>query len=176
MTKRRRDTEDLQDQVANAPRHRRFTGLIVLLIVVVTGMSVAAFGYFAWDWLAKAPFKGESNGAMLRNLGLLFAALASGFLVAWRNMVAERQADAALTQARVAQQQAQAVLAQTETARSSVRNERFHRGVEMLGSERLVVRLGGTYALRDLANEEPDSFLGQSVDTLCDFARQAGRL
>ena len=53
-------------------------------------------------------------------------------LAVWRGVVADRQSTA---------------------AQEGLRNERYQKGAEMLGSEILSVRMAGIYALRHLAEE-----------------------
>ena len=51
------------------------------------------------------------------------------------------------------------------------RNDRFQRGIEMLGSPELFVRLGGIYALRILMKEHPEELYIPTVELLCAFLR-----
>ena len=100
----------------------------------------------------------------IRNVVLIVGgALAFGFAW-WRAIVAERQADAARSQVETAQHQA-------ETALRALSNERYQRGAEMLGSSTLAVRLGGIYALQQLATEHPDQYHIQVMRLLCAFVK-----
>ena len=60
---------------------------------------------------------------------------------------------------------------QSSTAQSDLLNERYQKGVEMLGSEDLSVRLGGIYALESLALNEPDTYYIQIMSVLSAFVR-----
>ena len=60
---------------------------------------------------------------------------------------------------------------QSSTAQSELLNERYQKGVEMLGSEDLSVRLGGIYALENLAENEPDTYHIQIISVLSAFVR-----
>lgn len=60
---------------------------------------------------------------------------------------------------------------QSSTAQSELLNERYQKGVEMLGSEDLSVRLGGIYALENLAENEPDTYHIQIMSVLSAFVR-----
>ena len=102
------------------------------------------------DWLQTGPDGLESGSTTLRNLSLVVAALIALPLAIWRSKVAERQADA---------------------AHQSVRNERYQKGAEVLGSDVLTVRLGGIYALQRLAEEHPEQYHVQIMRLLCDSAR-----
>ena len=79
---------------------------------------------------------------IVRNLGLVLAALA-GLYLAWRRVDAStRQADATLQQA--------------ELARRDHVAELFNRAVGQLADAKLEVRLGAIYTLRQIAQDFPD--------------------
>ena len=103
-----------------------------------------------WDWLRMSGDGMESGSTTIRNIGLVIAGLIALPLAIWRSTVAQKQAD-------VAQQ--------------SLLNERYQQGAEMLGSEVLSVRLGGIYALRNLAEEHPEQYHVQAMRLLCAFVR-----
>ena len=86
----------------------------------------------------------------IRNLGLVIAGLVALYLAIWRGLVAQKQADA---------------------AQQSLRNERYQKGAEMLGSNVLSVRLGGIYALHRLAEEHPNEYHIQIMNLFCAFIR-----
>ena len=56
-------------------------------------------------------------------------------------------------------------------ASQNSRYDRFQRGIEMLGSPELFVRLGGIYALRALMKEDPQDLHIPAVEMLCAFLR-----
>lgn len=120
--------------------------------VLVAGFSVA---WWRWDWLRIGG--AESNGEALRNVSLVLGALVALVLAVWRSRVAERQSDAARRQA--------------DTAQRSLTYERIQKGVEMIGSPVLAVRLGGIYALDHLAQEYPSEHHVQVMHVLCAFVR-----
>ena len=103
--------------------------------------AIAAFMlilFFLWflvnsfEWL---PFEFGPHG-------YLMATATIGLLIAlWRSWVAYVQSRAALEQ--------------SKTAQSHLLNERYQKGVEMLGSEMLAVRLDGIYALERMAKNDP---------------------
>lgn len=168
---------------------RQHVGLSVLFLSLAAGSAVAIFGVFTWEWLVQGEPQGESNGATIRNLGLLFGALVSGFLVAWRNSTAGREADAAQTQARAMQLQAEAALRtteaaletasrqteaaqrQVETAQRDVAQERFQAATALLSSDSLRDRLNAIETLRVVAHRSREHHLEIVVQTLCTFAR-----
>ena len=51
------------------------------------------------------------------------------------------------------------------------RYARYQRGIEMLGSPELFVRVGGIYALRTLMKEDPEELHIPAVELLCAFLR-----
>ena len=130
------------------------TALILLIVIVVI-------------WIISA-----ADLTDIRDYGLLIAAIVAFPLGFWRSRVAERQAEAAQRQLSTAQRQAEAAHRQVETAEQSLLNERYQRGAEMLGSDVLLVRLGGIYALDRLAAEQPDSYHIQIMQLFCAFARR----
>ena len=113
-----------------------------VLAVVLTGVLSEAFR----DWL----LADESGSTTIRNLGLVLAGLIALPLAIWRGLVAQSQANA---------------------AQQSLRNERYQKGAEMLGSEVLSVRLGGIYALQRLAREHAREYHVQILRLFCAFAR-----
>ena len=130
-----------------------FWGTLVLLWV---GASVA-FSIFWWDWLRQGASTPESHGTTIRNAALIGGGGVALLFAFWRSVVAERRSKTEEQQARIAQQ--------------GLLNGRYQKGVEMLGSNVLSVRLGGIYELRRLAEEHPKQFHIQVMDTLCAFAR-----
>ena len=60
---------------------------------------------------------------------------------------------------------------QIDLTSQNSRYARFQRGIEMLGSPDLFVRLGGIYALRALMKEDPQELHIPAVELLCAFLR-----
>ena len=100
----------------------------------------------------------------IRNVGLVVGGGLAFVFAWWRALVAGRQADAARSQVETAQSQA-------DTALRTLSYERYQRGAEMLGSPTLAVRLGGIYALQQLAAEHPNQYHVQILRLLCSFVR-----
>ena len=119
------------------------------MLIPAAVLSVTLAGVFSetfQDWL----LSDESGSTTIRNLGLVLAGLIALPLAIWRGLVAQRQASA---------------------AQQSLRNERYQKGAEMLGSQFLSVRLAGIYALQRLAGESPEDYHVQIMNVLCAFAR-----
>ena len=88
----------------------------------------------------------------------LMAIAALGFpFVLWRGIELHDQSKAASKQSDIAQR--------------NLLNERYQKGVEMLGSPTLSVRLGGIYALGSLAESDPHAYYIQIMSVLSAFAR-----
>ena len=103
-------------------------------IATLVGLPVYVWGVqCVWDWLRGD----ESNGAVIRNIGLVLAGVVALPLAIWRGLVAQRQANA---------------------AEEVLKNDRYQTGAEMLGHATLAVRLGGVYALQQLDKEFPDVY------------------
>ncbi len=119
---------------------------ILILIAICVLDSSCDSAASLWRWLAKD----ESGSTTIRNVGLLFGALVALLLTVRRIKVADRQA---------------------ETAQKGLLHDRYQKGSEMLGGRLPAVRLGGIYALQQLATEHPESFLPLVVRQYCAFVR-----
>ena len=120
-------------------------GLWIATALTVAAVEIALAALF-WDWLM-----GDDSGSeTVRNVGLMIAASLAFVLAIWRAVVADRQ---------------------STTAQQGLLNERYQRGVEMLGSEVLSVRIGGIYSLRQLSRERPDLYHLHMMRLLCAYVR-----
>lgn len=98
----------------------------------------------------------ESASTTIRNLGLVILASVGLPVAIWRSAIAERQARAAQHQSEIAGQ--------------NLLNDRFEKGVEMLGHSSIgSVRIGGIHALARLASEHPGAFHLPVMQTLAAF-------
>jgi hypothetical protein len=98
---------------------------------------------FSMNWFT------VSFSEIVRNYGLIIGGVL-GILLAWRRTRAStRQADASL-------QQADASLKQADLARRAHVAELFNRAVAQLTHEKLEVRLGAIYTLRQIAHDFSD--------------------
>ena len=132
----------------------------VIVLLALSGIASLIVAYSIleyWDWLRNVPESGESGAATVRNLGIVLAALIAIPLAIWRGSAADRQATASKKQA--------------ETAQRALLNNRYQKSAEMLGHERLSVRLGGIYALWSLAEEFPDDLHVPIIRLFCAFIR-----
>ena len=108
----------------------------------------------SWHFWEELRGEQDSLSETVRNLGLVIGGAIAILLAVWRSTVSERQAN---------------------TAQQSLLNERYERGAEMLGSSILPVRLGGIFALQQLANEEPSRYHIRIMRLFCAFVVQASK-
>ena len=129
-------------------------------------MAIAGVGTALAYWDAIHPDRSYKVSPIetIRNVGLVVGGGLAFVFAWWRALVAERQADAARSQVETAQNQA-------DIALRTLSYERYQRGAEMLGSPTLAVRLGGIYALQQLAAENPHQYHVQTVRLLSAFVR-----
>ena len=127
----------------------------VLAVLILAGGVIASA--LSWGWLHPPAPTEVSNSETLRNVGLLIGGALAFVFAGWRASVAERQANAAQSQA--------------ETTHESLRHDRYQRGAEMLGSQLLPVRVAGISALRRLAADYPEEYHLQVMELFCAFAR-----
>ena len=124
-----------------------FWGALSVVATLVVGIVAAIL---LWDWFRGGTPSAESNGATIRNIGLLIGAAVALEFAIWRTIVAQQQLD---------------------VAQRGLLNDRYQKGAEMLGNNALAVRLGGIYALRNLAKERPEQYHVQVMTLLCAFIR-----
>ena len=128
--------------------------IVAGVVVVIAGALISAC---FWNWLGRPHSATTTNGDTVRNVGFLIGGVLAIIFGVWRALVAERQASASQ--------------GQTETGQKVLLNERYQQGAAMLGSETLAVRLGGIYALQQLATEYPEEYHLQIMRLLCAFVR-----
>ncbi len=83
------------------------------------------------------------------------------FFFFWRNRTADRQLKTAQKQ--------------LENAQLSLQEERYKKGVELLGHESQVIRIGGLYALHQLAEDFPKTWALPVMELMCIFVRTPPR-
>lgn len=150
-------------------------GVWVALSIILPLAEIALLVIFFRDDLSS----GKADVIFISNFVLGIAASSALPLAIWRGIVADSQASAAQRQTEIAQQQEEKAQQQVDiaqrqadTAQQGLRNERYQKGAEMLGSEVLSVRMGGIYALQRLAKEHPEEYHIQIMRLLCAFVRR----
>ena len=116
-------------------------GITVVLVIGV---------YLSWRFWHDLQDGSVSLSTTVRNLGLVIGGVIAILLAVWRSVVGSSQAD---------------------TAQRSLQNERYQKGADMLGNHVLSVRLGGIYALQQLADEYPQQYHVQVMRLFCAFVR-----
>ena len=129
-------------------------GFWVALSVILPVTEIALLIIFFRDELNND----EIDIAFISNFVLGIAASSALPLAIWRGIVGDKQSTAAKIQA--------------DTAQQGLRNERYQKGAEMLGSNVLSVRMGGIYALQRLDKEHPEEYHVQIMRLLCAFVRR----
>ncbi len=97
----------------------------------------------------------------IRNLALVIAAVFALFLARWRGKSAQDAADSAVKNAKTAE-------------KTQVTNS-FTAAITQLGDENLSIRLGGIYALKKIAEENPESYKDVVGNTLQAFIRSTSK-
>ncbi len=115
----------------------------------------------------------ESFSTTIRNIGLVVGGIVAVMLAMWRSLVAQRQADATLSQASAAFLQAQTAERESKTTLRSFLNERYEQGSSRLGSDDPAVRIDGIDMLERLAREHPTDYHVQVVKRLSVFVRSS---
>ena len=118
----------------------------VIGMVILVGVAVILASAYHWSGLQGD----EAPSNAVRNIGLAAAAPLLLIFTAWRARIAD---------------------AQSNTAHSSMLNERYQHGAEMLGNTVLAVRLAGIYQLQRLGQDHPSEYHIQIVRLLCSFIR-----
>ncbi len=115
---------------------------------IVSVLVVGAL--LAWQYWGELRGDGESLSTTVRNVGLVVGGVIAILLALWRSTIAERQ---------------------SETAQRTLLNEQYQRGAEMLGNRVHSVRLGGIFALQQLATEHPELYHVPVMRLICAFVR-----
>ena len=118
--------------------------LELIVGILVLGGLVA---WWQWNWITD----GSTGSEVLRNVGLIVAAVVAIPLAIWRSRVAERQA---------------------ETAHLAMLGQRFQQALELAGNKEGALQVSGIHALRRLAEEYPGLYeeqVAEVFDALAQF-------
>ncbi len=136
---------------------RRGLGFLGLCLLFAGVVMLAAVNWTTWPsrfarwWMFWTETTDDvRNGALV--VGGLLAATAGLFLASIRTLAAHRQA---------------------RVAELRHVSERFTQAVEQLGHKQMPVRLGGIYALEQIARDSPDEYHWPIMESLTAFVRQA---
>ena len=147
--------------------------LFVVFPVIAISLACVWGVVHYWEWLNLTPDGQESKSTTIRNVGLVVGGIVAVILAMWRSWVAERQANAALRQARATFLQAETAERQSTTTLRSFLNERYEQGARKLGSDDPTVRQDGIDALERLGREHPAEYHVQVVKRLSSFVRSS---
>ena len=165
---------------------KRFLGfaegvVIVLFVVIFVLLIMRIFDYgdsYGAHWLDEGlGTDGESNAKYqtLKSLALISAGLVGLLGLFISNRRAKAQAESVKEQAKSVKAQAESVDAQAESVDAQVKdneNKTFHEAIKHLGDSSASVRLGGIYALYDLALSNPEKRLKNIIEILSAHVRE----
>lgn len=123
---------------------------------------MAIGGYFLLGWMGL-----ERKDWPWNSLSALAAAPPLLLTWYWRTLHKQKDIDTAEQRARIEEQR-------SEVDAQRLLTERFTRAIELLGSEKLQIRLGGIYALERIAQDSLRDHW-TVMETLCAFAREGTR-
>ena len=152
--------KDRDQRLGSVVRWRWSSGAVIAVVVAIVALGVI-FAIKYWDWLNAGE---DSPGPTVRTVSLIIGGAVAVVLTLWRSILSERQWRISQDQAEVAQRQAR-------IAQDSLLNQRYERATEMLSSQVPVVRLGGVYALSNLAKDHPEQYHLPVIELLCAYLR-----
>ena len=131
-----------------------------MAVSVLCGVLLAIGGYFLLGWI------GPMNEKHWPWISLSALAAAPPLLLTWywRTTHKQKDIDTAEQRVRIEGQR-------SEIDAQRLLTEHFTRAIELLGSDRLQIRLGGIYALERMA-QESSRYHWTVMETLCAFARE----
>ena len=130
--------------LSSTKRLRPILHLIIFSLLYVAFVVVII--RYTWEWLRTDKF--VSNAELIRSIAIPVGALPALFIAIWRSFTAAKQ--------------------QKTDARGRL-DERFQKGVEMLGSDAYIAELGGVVILERLSKEHTNEFHVQVVEVLLGF-------
>ena len=135
-----------------------FLWMFVIIVAPIAGCVLA--------WRFWGDLRGDESSLIsdVQSATLVIGLPAATILALWRSLVSNRQA-------RSMQMQAESAQAQAEIASRNLQNSVYQKGVEMLGSPVIAVRLGGIHTLRRLAEQYPEEHRAAVMRHLCSFVR-----
>ena len=151
--------------------------IIVFAVAVVLTVPLLDLG---WDEAKRsaADHGGPSHGEIVRNYGLIIAAIWAAVLAVWRSRIAERQVD---EQRKAVEAQRKAVEAQRESTtqsdrrhRQSLSQTRLFQAVDLLKDEDETVRNAGARTLGRLVHDEDNPYREDALRMLEEFIRSHG--
>ena len=121
-----------------------------MILLYILSLPEFHFNLDFRSWITGLVGEEESGRTTIPYSGLWFVSLLALWVAAWRSQVAEKQ---------------------VKIAQQSLLNERYQRGLEMLGSNGLPVRIGGIYTLQQLAKDFPKLYHLEVMRVFSAFVR-----
>ncbi len=123
----------------------------ILGLCTLVGVSASVWALINYrEWLGAEPFGRESYSTTFRNVGLVVGGVLALLLAFWRSIIADLQ---------------------VKTAQRDLLEQRYQKGLEMLGGPNQSERLGGIYELQRLAHEHPNQYHVPVIRRFCAFVR-----
>ena len=176
MTDKKKKLTILQ-QIKDFFTERSFEGVAIFFVVIFISLIVRIIADES-HWLdSRLGTDGEPNAKYqtLRSLALGLAGLVGLLGLFISNRRAKAQAEAVKEQAKSVKEQAKSVKAEAKSVDAQVKaneNTTFHEAIKHLGDSSASVRLGGIYALYDLARLNPEKYLKNIIEILSAHVRE----
>ncbi|AFZ27852.1 putative low-complexity protein [Cylindrospermum stagnale PCC 7417] len=137
--------------------------LLAVVFFIVSGFVIWVFLFsdFAFVHFLEPEKRIDSGIKALTTIGASFG----GIALLTNAYYASRTAKAANDNAKAANENA-------EIARDKQITERFAKAIELIGNERLEVKLGGIYALEQIAKDSPEKYHWTIMEVLTAFVRE----
>lgn len=131
---------------------------LIIIISIILFLLAWNYDYIIcfWKWFQNDE---ESNSSLVRNIFLICASIIGLPIAVWRSYTAQKQVNISQKQINISQK--------------SLSNERYQKGAEMLGHEKLAVRLGGIHTLSYLARDFHKDYHIPVMSLLCNFIRDS---
>ena len=120
----------------------------LVALLVVLGLLYPVVQY--WGWLSE---KYAVNSNIIRNIVLTISPILALLIALWRIRIADKQ---------------------TEISEKNNLDSFFQKGVEMVGSQSVGLRIGGIYSLTLLSEKHPDKYHLISMKIICSFLNSLG--
>lgn len=152
------------------PRTALYTeALIVATILLVSfWLIIATWEVFSWSYWGAANALPTNKSEVVRNLGLLTAAIIGLGFGIWRSYTAYRQTEASTQQAAAASDQAR-------TVEQGQITDRYTEAVKMLSDKNARTRVGAVYALARIAQDSIERDHIPVMEVLAEFIRNPPR-
>ena len=164
------------EQPSGDRKWRNVPFLVAAVVFVVVATMCIGAAYVLAGWPTSEPGRWDDRLGLVEDVGVVVAAVLALALAYWRGYSGDRQASAARDQVNMALRQVETAQQHSLASFETLRNERYQKSAEMLGSDVMAVRLAGMYTLVQLAHDYPRRYYIQIMKLLCAFARHPPNL